>query len=55
MQERCHREMLMLVGQHIFGCPIGEIFNKYSVLAKRLPEFASAKGRMQCAPTTGSP
>ncbi len=34
--ERCHREILMLAAQHLFGCKIGKVFHEYPVFMKRL-------------------
>lgn len=40
--ERCHREMLMLLGKELFGAPIGKLFHSYPDLEKRIPEFRQA-------------
>jgi uncharacterized protein YeaO (DUF488 family) len=40
---RCHREMLMLLAQKLYGCKIGEVFHKYPTFAKRIPELARRK------------
>lgn len=32
MGERCHREILLLVSKHLYGCQIGDVFHDY-------PEF----------------
>ncbi len=37
--ERCHREMLMLLGNSLYGAPIGKVFHKYPDIMKRMPEF----------------
>lgn len=34
--EMCHREMLMLMGNHLFGAEIGKIHNDYSLFLERL-------------------
>jgi hypothetical protein len=45
MGERCHREMLLLMAESLYGAPIGPIFHRYPEFVKRLalPEFFSIK------------
>ncbi len=38
--DRCHREMLMLLAQALFGCTIGKVFHSYPDYMQRLPETA---------------
>ena len=40
--DRCHREMLMLLAQHLFQCDIGKVFHKYPTFEGRLEEFKKA-------------
>lgn len=36
MGERCHREILMLAGAKLYGCPIGEVFHDYPEYMEKL-------------------
>jgi uncharacterized protein YeaO (DUF488 family) len=38
--ERCHREMLMLMAQHLYHCKIGKVFHSYPDFMKRVPKLA---------------
>lgn len=39
---RCHREMLMLMAEQIFGCQIGEVFHSYPIFKQRVPDIAKS-------------
>ncbi len=44
MGEMCHREILMLLGQKLYGAKIGEVFHSYATIMRRLES-----GRMRGA------
>ncbi|MGI9451207.1 MAG: DUF488 family protein, N3 subclade [Geminicoccaceae bacterium] len=35
MGERCHREILLLVSKHFYGCQIGDVFHDYPEFMER--------------------
>ena len=45
--EKCHREMLMLMGHRLFGAKMDKIHNLYPEFQKRLDEFAATKTNSQ--------
>ncbi|MBX9694438.1 MAG: DUF488 family protein [Cyanobacteria bacterium] len=44
IRDRCHREILMLLGQELFACEIGKVYHDYPEFMERLPEIRKTLG-----------
>jgi uncharacterized protein YeaO (DUF488 family) len=41
--QRCHREILMLMAQELYNCPVGEVFHTYPDFMKRFSPIAARR------------